>query len=126
MSPLSIDQACAELGLNAIDIGDRGARPATRRRQELWCMLTPSARILLWGWTARQPDGWWSLVKAAASKANVRHLTYRGAIQPLIDVGWVFRSQLGAPGELWLTSDGRNARAALQRALHRKACRSQP
>lgn len=113
MTGLSVTEAAAWIGLD-LDIGDRCAIPSTIRRQRIWAELTPSARILLWGWTGRQPEGWWSLVKHACGRSNVRYLTYRNAIQPLVDVRWAW----SAPrNEIWLTRDGRNARAALQRAL---------
>lgn len=117
---LTVIEACRWIGLDVIDISDRGARPVTRSRQELWAALSPSPRICLWGWTTRQPQGWWSLVNQAAGRANVRNLNYRQAIQPLIDAGWASRPDsriTGQIGEVWLTRDGRNARAALHRAL---------
>ena len=119
MTGLSVTKAAAGIGLD-LDIGDRHARPSTIRRQQIWAELTPSARILLWGWTARQPEGWCSLVRHASGRSIVRYLTYGSAIQPLIDAGWAW----SAPrNEIWLSRDGRNARAALQRALFQAAQR---
>lgn len=98
--------------LMTLSIAGRGKSWSTRRRQEIWCGLPFSARVVLLFWTARQPDGWWSLLDHVEACAGVDALCHRWAIRPLIDAGWVICG-VATSHELWLTRDGRNARAAL-------------
>lgn len=107
----TVAEACAALALDRIDFRCRAAK--TRKRQSTWDSLPGSAKLLLFFYTGRQPKGWWSLVDHAAARAGVACLTFRHAIEPLFDAGWVVRS---ADAAIWLTHEGRQVKQRLARA----------